>query len=334
MPRRPRVFVDGAVYHVYCRFARGVKALAAVADAEDFLEVLRAVKKRDGLVILAWCLMPTHYHLAVRTGTVPLWRTLRVLQGRFAMRFNRRHRALGPLWQSRYKAKLVSDDRYFRRLLAYIHLNPVKANAVEDPKTSVWSGHRELLGTGRNPICDRDETLRLFGATRREAVSKYRSTVRALAGETWAEREPGRLPWWGSPAARDDDDLGEPAAGPRVDALGASSGRARPALAAADLIRRACTTLGVEFERLRSLRRDAEIVRARETIAVVAVERYGVRVNAIAGLCGKPPDTVSRWVSRGAARRSADDGFRRSVEALDAALAESAPSAPRSGRRS
>jgi len=49
------------------------------------------------------------------------------------------------VWQSRYKAKLVEDQRYFDQLMVYIHLNPVKAGVVEDPARYRWSGHRELI---------------------------------------------------------------------------------------------------------------------------------------------------------------------------------------------
>ena len=127
MPRRPRVFVDGAIYHVYCRFAHGTRVFATPEEAERFLAIVRDVKRIDGLSILAWCLMPTHYHLAVRTGRLPLWRSLRVIQGRFALVHSRRRKTLGPPWQGRYKARLVEEQDGLNRLLAYIHLNPVKA---------------------------------------------------------------------------------------------------------------------------------------------------------------------------------------------------------------
>ncbi len=96
MPCRPRVFVDGAFYHVYCRFAHGARVFAAPEEAERFLAIVREVKRTDELSILAWCLMRTHYHLAVRTGRLPLWRSLRMIQGRFALVHNRRHKTLWP----------------------------------------------------------------------------------------------------------------------------------------------------------------------------------------------------------------------------------------------
>ncbi len=56
------------MYHVYCRTSRGEPIFADRAVTERFLEILRQVKRRDGLTVFAWCVMSNHYHLAVRTG--------------------------------------------------------------------------------------------------------------------------------------------------------------------------------------------------------------------------------------------------------------------------
>jgi REP element-mobilizing transposase RayT len=128
-------------------------------EASRFVEVIREVKKRDGLTVLAWCLMGNHYHLALRTASVPLWRTIRLVQWRFARQHNRRRRQLGPVWQGRYQVRLVEEERYLLQLIAYIHLNPISAGLVADPAAYPWSGHRELLGRSQEPLvhCPRNE---------------------------------------------------------------------------------------------------------------------------------------------------------------------------------
>jgi REP element-mobilizing transposase RayT len=146
MPRRPRVFVKGGIYHVNNRFARGAEIFAEPEEAIEFIEILCKARNRDGLRICAWTLMSNHYHLAVRTGPVPLSRTMGYVQARFGQGYNRRYRSSGPRWQSRYKARLVEDSLQFDRLIAHIHLNPVQAGVVDDPAEYVFSGHRELLG--------------------------------------------------------------------------------------------------------------------------------------------------------------------------------------------
>ncbi len=57
MPRNPRVFVEGGIYHVYNRFASGEAVFTDPDAALDFIELLRLVKKRDGWQIFAWTLM-------------------------------------------------------------------------------------------------------------------------------------------------------------------------------------------------------------------------------------------------------------------------------------
>jgi hypothetical protein len=55
MPRRPRVFADGAIYHVYARFGRGVQVFAEGEGAKHFVAIVADVKRTDGLTVLAWC---------------------------------------------------------------------------------------------------------------------------------------------------------------------------------------------------------------------------------------------------------------------------------------
>ena len=163
MPRKARLFVPGAIYHVYCRTARGELVFVDDTEAEEFVEIVREVRDLDELTILAWCLMGNHYHLVLRTGEVPLWRSMARLQGRTARGFNRRHRYLGRLWQSRYKARVVDTERYFTQVISYVHLNPVAAGLVDDPVDHRWSGHRAFIGRGPALLVDVVESLRRFG---------------------------------------------------------------------------------------------------------------------------------------------------------------------------
>ena len=186
--------MEGGVYHVYNRLGRGERVFDQEIEAAAFVEQLREVVQRDGLTVFAWCLLGNHYHLAVRTGVISLDRPMRSLQQRVTRGVNLRRRVYGPLWQGRYKAKLVEDQRYLDRLLIYIHLNPVVAGIVDDPAVHRWSGHLELLGKVKKPITDVDEVLMLFGKTRRTARRAYVRAMKGTIAEPWAGEGPGRLP--------------------------------------------------------------------------------------------------------------------------------------------
>jgi len=79
MPRRLRVRVEGLIYHVHNRVGRGESLVTLDDEADRFVGLLDDGKRRDGLTVLAWCLIPNHYHLAVRNPSVPLWRSMRFL---------------------------------------------------------------------------------------------------------------------------------------------------------------------------------------------------------------------------------------------------------------
>jgi putative transposase len=319
MPRRPRVFVEGGIYHVYNRFARGAEVFSERDEAERFLELLRSVKGRDGLTVFAWCLMSNHYHLALRTGPVTLSRTMGYVQARFGQQYNRRWRSSGPLWQSRYKARLVEDSRYLSQLIAYVHLNPVVANVVEDSTGYPYSGHRELIKKTPNPLIDTDETLRIYGDTLRTARRNYVSALKSARSAEWKEDLPGRLPWW---KHEPDRPLVEDAPAAWVDELGVSTGRPRIRFEAEDYVTAVCRALGTNIGELTGRGYARGDSTRRILMATVGVERWGQSSRELGKVVGRRGDVVSRWVRWGAARRGGDPDFAEAYDELDQKLSE------------
>jgi putative transposase len=318
MPRRPRVIVEGAVYHVYNRLARGSLLLGERAEADRFVELLRTARDRDGLAILAWCVMSNHYHLALRTGPVPLGRTMAFIQARFGQRHNLRSGTAGPLWQSRYKAKLVADERYLLRLVAYIHLNPVAARVVRDPARFGMSGHREIVGRTNVDLVDVDATLALFGRTRTTALRGYLRILQKCRKDPWLAAAPGQLPWWQREPDRPLLDATPAAA---LDPLGRSPGPSRPRLDAAGFIERACALLGADEDRLSDSGKDHERCEVRYLVGGLAIERWRIRAGELAAVIGRRPEVISRWAGRAAQLRGSDPDFAARYEKLDVALA-------------
>ena len=321
MPRPDRVLVEGGVYHVYNRLGRGERVFEREEVALGFERLLREVVERDELTVFAWCLMPNHYHLAVRTGVVPLDRPMRSLQQRVARRVNLSDRVHGPLWQGRYRSKLVDEGRYLDRLLVYIHLNPVTAGLVDDPGVYRWSGHRDVLGEVRKPIIDVDEVLRVFGTTRRAARSAYVRALKGAVGEEWIGETPGRVPWWrlGRPPRGEEEDPEETVRARREQEERGPEWR--PTFGAGELIRRAAEALGVEVRDLRSRSRRADLVHARELLMVLAVERYSLKVRDVARELDKSADGMSQALARGVERRKRGGEFRAELDDLDRRVA-------------
>ena len=321
MPRPDRIFVEGGIYHVYNRLGRGERVFDEEVEATVFVSLLREIAERDGLTIFAWALLSNHFHLAVRTAVISLDRPLRSLQQRVTRGVNARRRVYGPLWQGRYRAKMVGDQRYLEQLLVYIHLNPVTAGMVDDPANYPWSGHRELLGKVKDPIVDVDEVLRVFGTTRRSGRAAYVRRLKGSFDEQWIGEEPGRLPWWrlGRPPKGEDEDP-ETAVRERLEREDRGP-EWRPSFKAEEFIACGAEMLGVEVDALRSRRQDRRLARTRELLMILGVERYGLKLKDLAQELQKTPDGMTKTVARASRRRNSDAEFREDLNDLDRHMA-------------
>lgn len=312
------MFAEGGVYHLYNRVASGEPVFSDPEEALRFVELAREVKERDGWTVFAWCVMSNHYHLAVRASVVPVWRGMHHLQCTFSRGFNRRSARTGGLWQSRYQAKLVDEQRYLSQLVVYVHLNPVRAGAVDDPVDHVFSGHREIVKSVRVPLVDTDDALLCFGDTSRAARRSYLSAIRAGAKEAGgtggADSPIASLVWR-------DRDLEPRTSQEYVDQLGVSTGLERPAMPAGQFVEQLCGLLGVEPERLASRARDSSTAEGRRIVATLGVERWRQRAADIARVLIKNPDVVSWWVGEGVRRRLEEPDFASKLDDLDRALA-------------
>jgi putative transposase len=132
MARKARVEFEGALYHVLDRGDRREDIFHDDVDRERFLSTLAEVCERTGWRVHAFVLMSNHYHLMIETPQANLVAGMRWFQTTWTMRFNRRHRLSGHLFQGRYKAVVVDPDerRYCALLSDYIHLNPVRAGLI------------------------------------------------------------------------------------------------------------------------------------------------------------------------------------------------------------
>lgn len=152
----------------------------AVALAAERLKPRRALTE-----ILAFALMPNHYHLILReTAKAGISEFMKKLGG-YTTYFNNQYQRVGPLFQSRYKAVEVSTDEQAKVLFNYVHANPLgtTANATEIPlqlkqllnyKSCSYVDYFGHAGTSR-PFVSQSYYLGLFGSrtAARESVSSW-----------------------------------------------------------------------------------------------------------------------------------------------------------------
>jgi len=127
MLRKQRIEYPGAVYHVISRGNYRKELFVERGTGEAFEQHLFESVERCGWKLHAYVIMSNHYHLAIETPEPNLVAGMKWLQSTFATRFNRFRNERGHVFQGRYKAILIGEDRPFLGLVDYIHLNPVRA---------------------------------------------------------------------------------------------------------------------------------------------------------------------------------------------------------------
>jgi putative transposase len=181
MPRQARIDAPGAVHHIIVRGIERRTIFTDDSDRTNFLDRLGALLPEAVVPCYAWSLMTNHVHLLLRSGNTSISTVMRRLLTGYAVSFNRRHRRYGHLFQNRYKSILCEEDRYLRQLVAYIHLNPLRAGIVGDLKELKrypYTGHAALMGQQDCPPWqDAEHILALFDKTIPRARKKYSDYV-------------------------------------------------------------------------------------------------------------------------------------------------------------
>lgn len=185
MPRQARIDFPGALHHI---IGRGIERKRIFRDDEDrdsFLERLGNILLETSTSCFAWALIPNHFHLLLRTGTVPIATVMRRLLTGYAVTFNHRYGRHGQLFQNRYKSILCEEEAYLLELVRYIHLNPVRARLVTDLHGLdgyAYSGHRVLIGKTIIEWQDAKYILAGFDKNVSRARQRYREFVHEGVG--------------------------------------------------------------------------------------------------------------------------------------------------------
>lgn len=213
-------FLPGSFYHIYNRgvegreifleekdYLRFIHNLYEFNDEEPALPYFLIAKKKEFLTsqkarkllvkIIAFCLMPTHYHLLLEIiAEGGLTKFMRKLGTGYTMYFNERYKRSGVLFQGKFKSIRVDRDEYFTHLSRYIHLNPLelieprwKEEGIKDLsrvekflKKYRWSSFPDYLGIKNFPSLTEREVLNSYF----ESANSYQEFVLSYVSEDFS----------------------------------------------------------------------------------------------------------------------------------------------------
>ena len=199
-------YIENGHYHIY---NRGVEKRTIFQDAQDYKVFLNYLKVylnpptqpenrsviiknktfktytrplnnyHHQLELLAYCLMPNHFHLLVKQNKNRVIESfMRSLSTKYSVYFNKRYDRVGPLFQGPYKAVLVENDNQLLHLSRYIHLKP--ATTKDSPLRITYSSYADYLERKQTPWLKTEPILSFFKTaqkTKHRDMLSYQSFV-------------------------------------------------------------------------------------------------------------------------------------------------------------
>jgi putative transposase len=206
MPRRLRVASGGFAYHVLNRGVGRLRIFGKQRDFEAFEEVIGEAKSRFPMRVLAWCVMPSHWHFVLWPQCDgDLSEFMRWLTVTHTQRWHAAHRTAGtgPLYQGRFKSFPIQEDDHLWTVLRYVERNPLRANLVDTVGAWRWSSlwHRlhgdekRLLDEGPSALPRNWSKHVQSPQTDAELEALRRSVVRGqpFGEESWQQQTAKRL---------------------------------------------------------------------------------------------------------------------------------------------
>jgi putative transposase len=148
MARQPRAAPGGYIYHALNRAVARLPLFDKAGDFDAFEGVLVVALQKHPIRLLAYCLMPNHWHFVVWPAAEDeLTAFLRWLTHTHTQRWHAHHHTAGTghLYQGRFKSFPIQEDEHLYTVLRYVERNALRAGLVARAEAWRWSSlaHRQ-----------------------------------------------------------------------------------------------------------------------------------------------------------------------------------------------
>ncbi|MGH6930919.1 MAG: REP-associated tyrosine transposase [Dongiaceae bacterium] len=198
--------VGGLCYHVLNRANSRARIFRKDGDYRAFLETTAEACERHEMRLLAYCIMPNHFHFILwPRGDGDLSAFMQWLMTTHVRRYHRAHGTSGHLWQDRFKAFALQDDSHLLTVLRYVERNPLRADLVRRAEAWPWSSLVQRRGDedwpaiplAEGPLPRPADWIAHVNAAQSAAeLEQVRNCIargRPFGGERWVARTAPRL---------------------------------------------------------------------------------------------------------------------------------------------
>ena len=174
MARKPRAWIEAAIYHVFARGSNRQAIFLNEGDFVDFDQLLAHALTTRGLDCFGWSFMTNHWHCVVRCPAGGLSSLVKHVNHRHALRFDRRWDRTAHVFANRFGAVLQASEEQLLWTLRYVVRNPIEAGMCASPFDARWTSFAATAGLAPAPSYLRvAEILEHFGPHADEARQRY-----------------------------------------------------------------------------------------------------------------------------------------------------------------
>jgi putative transposase len=153
---KERNFYKNTYHHLYNRGSNKSRIFYEKENYNYFLRKLKFYADKNKIKILAYCLMPNHFHLFVKqtNENFSISTFISNLLNSYVKSVNKKYERSGTLFESKTKSKQIEDETYFIWVIKYILENPLKANLAHQIQDWEYSNAKDLLGFRNDNLTD------------------------------------------------------------------------------------------------------------------------------------------------------------------------------------
>ncbi|MDD2482435.1 MAG: transposase [Lutispora sp.] len=192
MARDWRMEYKGGFYHVIARGNNKEYIFKNDVDKDYLIKQIKEYKEGMGFRIYGYVLMDNHYHFIIQTMDKKLQEIMHGINNKYSKYFNNKYKRVGHVFQSRYKAILIQDERYLISLIRYLHRNPIRAKMCEKVENYEWSSdvfyRKNIAG-----FIEINIILEMLSQDRAQAIKLYREYMELEEDEEVKKYEENKI---------------------------------------------------------------------------------------------------------------------------------------------
>jgi putative transposase len=185
LPRTKRRKSGTGIYHIMLRGINKQMIFEGDEDKGAFLKRLKKYKDICDYELYGYCLMDNHVHLLMKENGESISDCLQRISSSYVYWYNNKYERCGHLFQERFKSETIETEMSFKKVLRYIHQNPLKAGLAANIYESKWTSFHEYLK--KETFIDTQAPLLLFSPNLQNSKSLFQEYMQQQNDDQFLE---------------------------------------------------------------------------------------------------------------------------------------------------